>query len=63
MIDPKTFIKKPGQNKTIYKDIEGTFTCSECFESSSSGKYDTENKKVFWICPNGHEGSARLMYE
>lgn len=65
MIDPKTFVKGPSKNKTTYKDIDGTFSCSEpgCFEITSHGKYDSENKKVFWVCPNGHEGSARLMYE
>lgn len=65
MIDPKTFVKNPHTNKTRFKDIEGTFTCSEpgCFETVSQGKYDPDNKKVFWLCPNGHEGSARLLYE
>jgi hypothetical protein len=65
MIDPKNFIKpSPKQNKT-FKDIEGSFSCPEigCFEVSSTGKYDSENKKVYWVCPNGHEGSARLVYE
>lgn len=63
MIDPKTFIKNPSKNKTTYKDIEGSFSCSECFETTRIGKYDSENKKVFWECSNGHENSARLVYE
>lgn len=64
MIDPKTFIKNINNNEGL-KDIEGTFSCPEvdCFYVVSQGKYDIENKKVFWICPNGHEGSARLAYE
>lgn len=65
MIDPKTFIKNTEKNKTSLKEIEGTFTCSEpgCFETVTTGKYDNENKKVFWICPNEHMNSARLSYE
>lgn len=65
MIDPKQFIKSPKKEEKVYKEIEGSFTCSEpgCFETVSSGKYDYENKKVYWVCPNGHEGSARLVYE
>ena len=47
------------------KDIDGSFTCSEpgCFETVTSGKYDSQNKKVFWKCPNNHMNSARLSYE
>jgi hypothetical protein len=65
MIDPKTFIRPSINNDKKYKNIDGTFTCSEpgCFETSNSGKYDYENKKVFWTCINGHECSARLVYE
>lgn len=65
MIDPKTFVKPSSKNKIEYKEIDGSFTCSEpgCFETSKSGNYDPENKKVFWVCPNGHECSARLVYE
>ena len=65
MIDPKTFIKDTVQQKSIYKDIEGSFNCPEqgCFESTTEGKYDSENKKVYWVCPKGHEGNANLVYE
>lgn len=65
MIDPKTFITNSSNKSSNLKDIEGTFTCSEpgCFETVSTGKYDAENKKVYWTCPNGHEGGARLAYE
>lgn len=65
MIDPKTFIKNEKKSSINLKEVEGSFSCSEpgCFETTSSGKYDSENKKVYWICNNGHEGSARLAYE
>lgn len=65
MIDPKTFIKNPVSQENNFKEIQGAFNCSEpgCFKTARSGKYDKENKKVYWICPNGHEGSARLIYE
>jgi len=64
MIDPKTFVKNV-KNNSNFKDIEGTFSCPEpgCFLTVSNGRYDPNNKKVYWVCPNGHEGSARLMYE
>lgn len=65
MIDPEKFITKSTQKHQQLKFIEGTFTCSEvgCFETVSEGRYDSENKKVYWTCPNGHEGEARLAYE
>lgn len=65
MIDPKTFVRNPGPPKNQFKEVDGSFNCSEigCFESVTHGKYDPENKKVYWVCPNGHEGSARLIYE
>lgn len=65
MIDPKTFVTNASNKVETLKDIEGTFTCYEagCFETVSHGKYDSENKKVYWTCSNGHEGGARLAYE
>lgn len=65
MIDPKTFVKNPKGQSNALKEIDGSFNCSEpeCFETVSKGQYDRENKKVYWVCPNGHEGSARLAYE
>lgn len=65
MIDPKTFITNSPNKSTNFKEIEGTFTCSEpgCFETVSTGQYDLENKKVYWTCANGHDGGARLIYE
>jgi hypothetical protein len=65
MIDPKTFITSSPNKSRSLKDIEGTFTCPEpgCFEITSEGKYDSENKKVYWTCSNGHESGARLAYE
>lgn len=65
MIDPKIFINSPKKENKQYKDINGSFSCPEpgCFEVTSSGKYDYENKKVYWTCVNGHDGSARLVYE
>jgi hypothetical protein len=65
MIDPKSFITNTSKKNDGLKEIEGTFTCSEpgCFETVSKGRYDSENKKVYWTCPNDHMGSARLMYE
>ena len=65
MIDPKTFITSDTSKPTNLKEIDGTFTCSEpgCFQTVSKGKYDSENKKVYWTCPDGHEGGARLAYE
>lgn len=64
MIDPKTFVKNI-KSSSNFKKISGTFSCSEpgCFLKTSEGRYDSENKKVYWTCPNGHDGSARLMYE
>lgn len=65
MIDPKSFVSTNTPQNMPLKDIEGTFTCPEpgCFEIMSSGKYDSENKKVYWVCPAGHDGEARLAYE
>jgi hypothetical protein len=65
MIDPKKFITSPSKEGGKYKEIDGSFSCPEtgCFEVSNKGKYDAENKKVYWTCPNGHQGSARLAYE
>jgi hypothetical protein len=65
MIDPKAFISAPSKSSTKFKEIDGTFSCSEqgCFEVSTKGMYDASNKKVYWTCPNGHDGSARLVYE
>lgn len=65
MIDPKTFIKTSIKNINKYKEIDGSFSCSEpgCFETTSKGQYDRENKKVYWTCANGHQCSARLAYE
>jgi hypothetical protein len=65
MIDPKSFITAPSKSNTKFKEIDGTFSCSEqgCFEVSTKGMYDASNKKVYWTCPNGHDGSARLVYE
>ena len=65
MIDPKQFISNSPKQNTQLKFIEGTFTCSEpgCFETVSEGRYDSENRKVYWTCPHGHEGEARLAYE
>lgn len=63
MIDPKMFIKTdPSKNTEGLKDMDGAYACPEpgCFEIARSGKYDEENRKIFWVCPNGHEGSARL---
>jgi hypothetical protein len=64
MIDPRQFIKNDKPASSL-KDIEGSFTCSEpgCFETVTSGKYDSENKKVYWKCSNNHMNSARLSYE
>jgi|APGre2960657373_1045057.scaffolds.fasta_scaffold62996_2 hypothetical protein len=64
MIDPKQFIRNSEDSRSL-KDIDGSFTCSEpgCFETVTSGKYDSQNKKVFWKCPNNHMNSARLSYE
>jgi len=64
MIDPKTFIKNVKPKKQM-REINGSFSCSEqgCYEVSSIGMYDAEDRKVYWVCPNGHEGSARLIYE
>jgi len=65
MIDPKDFIRNESAKKDSYKEISGTFSCSEpgCFLTVNSGRYDSVNKKVYWTCPSGHEGSARLAYE
>lgn len=65
MIDPKQFIKPQKTKMPQYKEISGSFSCLEpgCFEVSTTGRYDAENKKVYWTCPNGHDGSARLVYE
>ena len=65
MIDPKSFVSRKSSQSISFKEIEGTFTCSEpeCFEIVSKGKYDSENKKVYWSCPYGHQGEARLAYE
>jgi hypothetical protein len=65
MIDPRQFIRVPEKDTKTYKEINGSFMCPEpgCFEVTSSGKYDNENKKVYWTCVNGHDGSARLVYE
>lgn len=64
MIDPRTFVSDDA-GKSIsgkFKIIEGSFSCPEqgCYEVSKEGHYDEENRKVFWTCPNGHDGSARL---
>lgn len=65
MIDPKSFITAPSKSSSSFKKIEGTFSCPEqgCFEVSTEGAYDPANKKVYFTCPNGHDGSARLVYE
>lgn len=63
MIDPKDFVSEDTpKSKSRYKAIEGSFSCPEqgCYEVAKEGHYDEENRKVFWLCPNGHEGSARL---
>lgn len=62
MIDPKMFIKDSPQKSQEFKEMGGAFACPEpdCFEIARSGQYDEENRKIFWTCPNGHPGSARL---
>lgn len=64
MIDPRDFVKNAKPSKKL-KDISGSFACPEqdCYELTTEGKYDPEEKKVYWVCSNGHEGAARLMYE
>lgn len=65
MIDPKQFITNNPSKSESLKEMDASITCSEagCFEHISKGLYDSENKKIYWKCSNGHEGSARLAYE
>lgn len=61
MIDPREFIKNSNDSsKNKLQDIDGSFACPEngCYEVSTSGKYDENERKIFWTCSNGHEGVA-----
>jgi hypothetical protein len=63
MIDPRSFISSSESGPPPkYRTMQGSFSCSEqgCYEVATEGEYDEENRKIFWTCPNGHEGSARL---
>lgn len=64
MIDPSMFIK-PKSEKSELKEINFSITCSEpgCFERVEKTMYDQKNKKAYWTCPNGHDGSATIIYE
>jgi len=61
MIDPKDFISSDQSKNKELPTVEGTFSCPEqgCYEVVTEAEYDEENRKVFWVCPNGHEGGAR----
>lgn len=63
MIDPRAFLSNdPSNSPGKYRAIQGSFSCPEqgCYEVANEGQYDEENRKVFWTCSNGHDGSARL---
>ena len=61
MIDPKDFISSQQSKEKELPKVEGTFSCPEqgCYEVVTEAEYDEENRKAFWVCPNGHEGGAR----
>ena len=63
MIDPREFVSNDiAKTPDKLRVMQGSFACPEqgCYEVATEGKYDEENRKIFWICPNGHEGSAKL---
>jgi hypothetical protein len=64
MIDPKAFLSTDPEEKENerYRAMQGSFSCPEngCYEVATEGQYDEFNRKIFWTCPAGHDGSARL---
>ena len=61
MINTKDCISSEKSNSKELPTVEGTFSCPEqgCYEVVTEAEYDEENRRAFWVCPNGHEGSAR----
>lgn len=64
MIDPKQFVSSNKEHQQL-KPIDASIFCSEpnCYERVTNALYDSKEKKAYWTCPNGHEGSARIPYE